>query len=989
MTTNAERTIAEYDSFNVAANEAVNISQPSASSVMLNRVTGADPSSIYGQINSNGRFFLVNPNGILFGAGSKVDCAGLVASTLDITNENFLKGTYEFYKVAGKNGFIINQGTLTTTRQPGGYICLLSQSVDNQGIVVAELGTVAMAAGEKMTVGLDDNNLISVTVDEAVQSSLFGPDGKKITSGVKNSSSGQILANGGKVLLTAKALNGIFDYAVNNTGIIQAQNLVSHNGVVELVAQGAPVLNIGKIEAGKINISVIGAGFINKGQLIVNGTSAELANGGRISIEAATILQQGRISANAYEGGKAGQISIISQDQTSASSGSTAEARGEGNVANGGRIIINSLKGNTFIDKNAVIDVSAGLIAGDAGFAEISANRQLDFFGILIGRAPPGYKGANFLLDPFDLNIGPAVIPAYSTTYFYATNNITIKGDIVLEDNSTLNIYADHTGIGASAWEDGIGKIINDGIYVIYAAPGATNTVVNLKAGDGIGTGANPIFTDVDKLSTQINPSSLIGDIFITQSSKPLDITSIITPTTFRLISLGSVSQSGVIRAGKLYITLYSGTLDFSTKSNVIYALDQITAPGGVYIKNSIPLILEGDILTSGGPIVLTCSVILGAPATITLNTTISGVTTGGNITITGTINDDVANTSNLTILAGTNGNIDFGNLIGSLSNSIIAKQVILTGRVVLNSSAPVVIDTSAYDGNVTINGTIDSATVARSLDIRAGYGSIKITGAIGAINPLNNLTLAGFFITIFDIGTLDAAGVNGNTSITTYAHIFNNGFSMVYTYGAIYFKGTVYNANQQTYDATGGSGCMASLFSGLPTTFISSGDSITFTSGLLFYMNPGLYIYSNGGNVSLLADIRGVGGDVNVNAGTGAVKLGALGINLNGLRSILITGSKITLYKDIYVGEETSPGSSHITLNGNVILADDIHIYTGSYIKHVISGPIPATIYDPVTINGTINSASTGNYSLAIDAGTADVTLNGAVGNNRRLFSL
>jgi filamentous hemagglutinin family protein len=48
---------------------------------VLNRVIGQDPSSLLGRLQSNGRVCLINPNGIVFGTGSRMDVGGLVAST--------------------------------------------------------------------------------------------------------------------------------------------------------------------------------------------------------------------------------------------------------------------------------------------------------------------------------------------------------------------------------------------------------------------------------------------------------------------------------------------------------------------------------------------------------------------------------------------------------------------------------------------------------------------------------------------------------------------------------------------------------------------------------------------------------------------------------------------------------------------------------------------------------------------------------------------
>ena len=142
----------------------------------------------------------------------------------------------------------------------------MSQAVNNKGVIIADLGSVALAAGEQMTLALDNQAQISVAISTAVQSEVIGPDGQQIKSAIQNS--GTIQANGGKVLLTAKVLNDVFDNAVNNTGVIQATSLQNITGYVEITASGAPVVNTGTIQSNQINITVPNSTLINKGQVI-------------------------------------------------------------------------------------------------------------------------------------------------------------------------------------------------------------------------------------------------------------------------------------------------------------------------------------------------------------------------------------------------------------------------------------------------------------------------------------------------------------------------------------------------------------------------------------------------------------------------------------------------------------------------------------------------------------------------------------------------
>ena len=244
-----DKAITNWQSFSIAQPESVSFHQLSSSSVALNRVVGADPSSILGRLSANGKLFLVNPNGIVFGKTAVVDTAGLIASTLNISDEDFLAGRYIF---KGKGGSVINQGYISS---PGGYVALLGSSVENSGIIEATLGSIALASGEAITLNLDPQGLIQVVIDEATSQNL-----EHKTSAVKNT--GTLSASGGKVILTAKTLSNIFDKAVNNEGVIEAKSLVNKKGEVYILGEGrASIYNEGTIDVSAEEEGVEG-GFI-------------------------------------------------------------------------------------------------------------------------------------------------------------------------------------------------------------------------------------------------------------------------------------------------------------------------------------------------------------------------------------------------------------------------------------------------------------------------------------------------------------------------------------------------------------------------------------------------------------------------------------------------------------------------------------------------------------------------------------------------------
>lgn len=577
VTTPSDKLIVNYDAFNIAAPESVVFQQPSANSVALNRVVGGDPSAIMGSLKANGKIFLVNPNGILFGANARVDVAALVASTLDIADTDFLKGNYRFAARAG-SGTIVNAGELTAA--PGGYICLLSKSIDNQAKIEARTGTVALAAGEAMTLALDDHSAISVVVDEAVKDSMVDSQGNKVDSAIKNS--GTITADGGKVLLTAKVFKNVFDHAIRNDGVIRAAALVNNNGEIELRAEGAPITNTGVMEATMITIAARDAAINNSGTikaeetLRIDADDSPITNSGTMSagtitietdgstvsntgtmqaqvieiaadaapvtntgaitaaeitikaasltnapeatiiswqsparpqtitLELGDLVQQGVITANAEEGATAGTITITTRNDATFDTGSSTEARATGMVGNGGRIRVTS-RGNTAVNKNAKIDISAGAIAGNGGRLDLDVYGQLGFFGILNGRAPPGYNPSLAYIDPATATVSGTYA---ANTIIDATGDITITGPVNFA-GYTLTLLADHNNNTIGNWHDGSGSITASGFL-----PSLSGTTLNLYAGSGIGTSSSPLNISVGTLSAFTRS----GGIYLKQS---------------------------------------------------------------------------------------------------------------------------------------------------------------------------------------------------------------------------------------------------------------------------------------------------------------------------------------------------------------------------------------------------------------------------------------------------------------------------------------
>jgi filamentous hemagglutinin family protein len=164
ITQGTPKGIVNWNSFSIGANETVNIAQPSAQAVLLNRVVGSQASTIAGRMNANGQVFLVNPAGVLFARGASINVGSLVASTLGISDSDFLAGRYRFAGASPQaGGRVVNQGSITAGER--GTVALLGAQVDNSGTVSAKLGTVAMGAGSDITLDFAGDGLTMLKVN--------------------------------------------------------------------------------------------------------------------------------------------------------------------------------------------------------------------------------------------------------------------------------------------------------------------------------------------------------------------------------------------------------------------------------------------------------------------------------------------------------------------------------------------------------------------------------------------------------------------------------------------------------------------------------------------------------------------------------------------------------------------------------------------------------------------------------------------------------
>ena len=414
--------IINWQNFGIGSGEAVHINQPNSQAILLNRVVGSNPSEIFGQLTANGQVILVNPNGVFFRPGSSVDVGGLTASTLNIANEDFLKGQLRF--AGDSQNPVINAGSINAQN---GYVNLLAKEVVNEGIIAAQTGSVNLAAGSGMSLDYNGDGKMTVAVtDGAYQSAVTN---KKL-----------IQADGGLVVMTASGKDALMDSAVNNSGMIQANTLGEATGQISLT--GDNIATTGTISAdggsnghgGTIKIIANHKTAVD-GQLSAQGGQLS-GDGGFIetSGDIVRIGEHSSIQANAPQG-KAGQWLIDTVDITISDDGTDESENGTNirtsfitdTLRKGSNIILDTHKDG---NKEGTITVNGAINVQDYSRATLTLNAN---------------KAININADiSFTGNQGSPTNLTLETTD--ADSSITNRANINI-GNGTLNITTGKNGV--------------------------------------------------------------------------------------------------------------------------------------------------------------------------------------------------------------------------------------------------------------------------------------------------------------------------------------------------------------------------------------------------------------------------------------------------------------------------------------------------------------------------------------------------------------
>jgi len=305
-----DNAIINYSSFDIMEHETVQVTLPTSSSEILNRVSGIDSSDIFGYLTCNGRFILVNPNGIYIGTNAVLDTNSLILSTRDIQNQDFLDKEYLFQKLSPEqlDMLLVNAGTINL--EEGGFGVLIAGAIENEGTIIAPIGKVALASGDAVRLNLSQDGLISVVIKEEVASTIVDREGNPITDAIRNT--GSIEADGGTVLLASESLPDIFEHAVNLEGYISAQRVDTTDGIVRILADDDIIvacdITAARIEIGDATV-VVPENVVVKGPGIVAQDSISILANNNIDIETSLSSLSGDITLFAdYDGNGEGEF---------------------------------------------------------------------------------------------------------------------------------------------------------------------------------------------------------------------------------------------------------------------------------------------------------------------------------------------------------------------------------------------------------------------------------------------------------------------------------------------------------------------------------------------------------------------------------------------------------------------------------------------------------------------------------------------------------
>jgi filamentous hemagglutinin family protein len=854
----SQRAIIDWRGFGINANEQVQFAQPSASAATLNRVTGSQVSMILGRMDANGQVLLINPNGIIFGKGAQINVGSLIASTANLSNENFMQGRLIFDQPGKPGAGIINSGSITAAE--GGLIALVAPHVRNDGLIQARLGKVTLGAADTFTIDLYGDGLINLALTDASLAQLKDAQGQPVKSLITQA--GTIDVGGGNaVLVTAEAAKSMLDSLINMSGTILADSAVQEGGRILLLAKGGNVDVSG-------NLSARGT---TGGQIDVLGDQVHLASTAKLDADGT--YGNGKLHVGgAFQGSGDTYRSQSTQVDVGATLQASALTKGDG-----GEVVVWSDGSTAYAGS---IQARGGAEGGDGGLVEVSGKQTLDFKGHVDAGATNG-KAGSLLLDPYNFTIGIAesslinrVLRTGTSTSVSADNDIYVN---YLIDGRGLNTGGGLTLSAGNNINVNNYIITNNGAINLYAAVGT----VNLAPGNVVYAGTAPITvrSGADLYNAPYLTGGLLslistkGSVFINQgidasignlwlqAAEDVNVNQpIVSLSDGNSVNINAgnninvnaqINGSGGVPGGTVtlaatagnvniydHVVTNNGEIKITAGGTVTQAADGLDIYGAPLTKQvraenaKISVTSNGIAALSLGSLVTTGEIEVASNGAININVPIYETTGKTTITAAGDININqvAANTtsgSDLTMTS-TGGNIIVAAKVGPWDRA--------TGATIDRNALPGGSITLQAYGNINVNKDIASykgaSPNAAAIRLTADTGTVNLLDGIkvmsdsGAIyvTTYGNMNNGPFINTAYNLANTDSNGVYLVNLKPSTGYFTTGPLSLTATNGNI-------TINQTIPDTTG-------------AVTLSAGDSI--------YVNQ--RIYSNGKDISLYA---------------------------------------------------------------------------------------------------------------------------------------
>ncbi|QWD49758.1 filamentous hemagglutinin N-terminal domain-containing protein [Polynucleobacter paneuropaeus] len=1032
----SQRAVINWQTFNVGKNATVNFNQPNSSAVTLNRVVSATPSMIQGAINANGQVILVNPNGVTFGKGAEVNAAGVVASTLNISNQDFMNGK-NIYSGNGE-GKIVNKGTITAT-DPNGYIALLAPEIRNQGYLIARMGpssTVALASGEKISLDFRGTQLIGVSIDKAAYKALI--ENKRI-----------IETNGGLIIVAAGTARELMSSVIQNTGRISANSIVDNGGVIELVADN--VTNSGSISAnggtngvgGQVNI--VG----NNITLAANSKTTATGNlgGGSIQVGVGKTVATNTTPASAVNGNAntatapqtAAQIlasntqGVGTQAQTvSVEQGAVIDASAI-NSGNGGAIVIWSQVKTTV---NGILKAVGGYLNGNGGLIETSS-AGLVSLGKSLSIDTSSSKGSAGLwyVDPIDLTIDGASSAVISAALVNNNVSITVAGntcpslggctqngsgnltiasgaDIIKQSGSLTTLTLTASGVfnlNANISGQNLDVIINSSIAYLNAGSTITANQVTVQAQTiysygNINSGSlSNLGSAIQLLGSALYISgNLTVGANLANSSNSTNSNSNTVSYNGTLIRqedlptyLAAANQT-TLNLDQVYATTAANQASFTTAVN-----NQITLTG----TESISIAATAQLLANG----TTGGVIMATAPQINLVTSSNSSPSSGSQSIQGNGSLIQANGNNgpggtISFTAANDFNINFATISASGSTDGGSIRLISSGGNLLMANS--LIQTNGGTGR---GGSL-GVSGANSTTIKSS--TLEATGFSKGGSIMVGYDSAGKTLPYSESTTIDAATIlNANQTDSTNT----TGGGLIETSGGTLTQLASINAGRggmwllDPYDYVIGSLEASYIVQVLKTSqvYIVSTTNSQYSTNVpgLNQTNPGTGLISI--NADIIAAQQNGGGFNGINFVTDGSKPIWLGANINVYGTVQFSGPVVITHAGMVNVTAQNPiifnssidadpgvaGSGGLTLNGTSVILGGCVSCTpglGQLANLSISAPGGITLYGGLKTSGTPLQGTTASImlsgpvslmkSITLDSSNADLIIMDAV---------